>query len=55
MTDVKDKVNKFAKSYEALDKTTKEMRSGRGQRVDKDIENRKAVVELQHEIKKLRS
>ena len=52
--EVKDQMIKFAKSYEELDKTTQEMRVGRGQRVDKDIENRKAIVELQHEIKKIK-
>ena len=30
------------------------MRTGRAQRVDLDIVNRKAVIDLQHEIKKLR-
>ena len=55
MTDVRDKITKFSKAYEDLEKTTKEMRAGRGQRVDKDIENRKAVIELQHEMKKLRT
>ena len=48
-------MDKFKESYEALDLTTREMRTGRGQRVNKDLDNRKEIVEIKSDMAKVRS
>ncbi len=52
--EVKDQFKAFGKAYEDLDKATREMRTGRDQRVNKDLDSRKTLVELQHEVSKLK-
>lgn len=50
ITEIQEKYATITKAYDALEKTTKEMRTGRNQRVEKDMDNRKQVVELSFEL-----
>ena len=45
--------DQYKESYEALDKTTKEMQTDRGQKVNEDIDNSKEIVEIKAQLSKV--
>lgn len=41
--------------YDELKRLTQEMRNGRSNRIEQDLENRKMVVEIENKVEKLRN
>ena len=48
ISDFREQIAKFNSAYDNLDETAKEMRTGRSQRIEQDLQSRKAVVEMGH-------